>query len=205
MGNTLRYSEQHSTNTGTVVFDIQCFKDNNNEYIVKEVCVLDVTKGVILLHHVAGPPFDRSACMDKNKRRESHWLTKHYHGLEWGQGDIAYHVLMDKLCECLAQQSTVYMKGEEKKVFVTKNLLPQGEDEVDGYVTSAQTIKVIDMCELGCTALDALHNPMLAANLIRCNNHKKPTHLCALSNCLLLRGWLLTTGHELALCDFCEK
>lgn len=104
----------HTHTDHSVVLDIQCFKDNNNEYIVKEASVIEVSSGTLLLHHIARPPFDRDS-LSEEKLRESYWLVKHCHGLEWDQGDIPYHVLIEKLRTCLTAHSTIFVKGCEKK------------------------------------------------------------------------------------------
>lgn len=75
-----------------IILDFQCFKDNNNDYILKEVCALEVHSGTLLMHHIVKSPFNRDF-LTQAKLRESYWLTKHCHGLEWDHGDIWYHVL----------------------------------------------------------------------------------------------------------------
>jgi len=173
--------------SSSVVLDMQCFKDNNNEFILKEVTVIDVTSGTILLHHVAKSPYDRDG-LSTEKQRECYWLTKHYHGLQWDQGDITYNVLMDKLRTCLAKRSIVYVKGQLKRDFVLKNLITASDPS-----TVAAT--VLDMSDIGCTSLSTISN-LLSTNAVRCGQHKSTGHRCSLANSTLLRSWLLMTGSE---------
>lgn len=188
-----------SSSSSSVVLDLQCFTDNHNEFIVKEACVLDVSRGTILLHHIAEPPFDQDRYLTREKQRERYWLTNHYHGLEWNSGDIPYNQIMNKLIECLSQHSVIYVKGIEKKMFVLKCLT--GSDEVDTKTTSTETIysssttpRVIDMNDIGCNSIDSIGRTSLSK--VRCNHHKSTRHCCALSNCILLRNWLLVTANE---------
>lgn len=198
---------QASSVSNVVVIDLQCFKNNNNEFIVKEVCVLDVNTGKVLQHHVTQPPFDQERFLNRAKQRENYWLTKHHHGLDWNSGDIAYHDMIDRLRDCLAQCSVIYVKGPEKKSFVMSTLLPaSGVDDVDTSTSSTLPFyispslpspTVIDMSDIGCASLTSIdNNSLLSACKIRCNHHKGVRHRCALSNCTLLRSWLLITSNE---------
>jgi len=109
--------------TGSVVLDVQCFKDDANRYVVKEACAVDVDTGAVLLHHIARPPYPRDR-LSVDKQRECEWLSRCYHGLDWRQGDIDYSTLLDKLRACLHRRYAVYVKGEEKRDFVLDNLVP---------------------------------------------------------------------------------
>lgn len=179
-----RCSRSRNNNNSAVILDIQCFKDNDNDYLIKEVCVLEVVSGILLLHHIAKPPFDRDF-LTEEKLRESYWLTKRCHGLEWEHGDIPYFVLVDKLRACLNGRSTIYVKGLEKKEYVKRYLVTEP--------TAATTTTVVDMSDLGCRSLASTTN-LLSATVLRCGQHKRGSKSrCALANCSVLRGWLFLT------------
>lgn len=222
-----------------VVLDFQCFKNNQNEFIVKEACVLEVSTGSILFHHVAElPHYTQSHFLNKARQRECRWLTDNYHGLDWSSGDMPFINLMEKLRELLSHQcSTIYVKGLEKRKYVETDLLPtsvaaaavsssEGHDEVDSSSSSTAPSStwsmrnflsklpsprpsatsppvVIDLSDLGCASLDVIGsgNGTLAASKVRCNQHKSVWHRCALSNCSLLRSWLLVTANETLLLE----
>lgn len=167
--------------SAAVVLDIQCFQDNNNEYLVKEASVVEISTGTLLLHHIARAPFDRDLLLE-TKLRETYWLTKHCHGLDWNRGDISYHALMDKLRCCLKQRSVVYVKGLQKKEFVQRHL-----------VTTTDSTLVIDMTDIGC---NSLQGNLLSSTSIRCGRHKSDQHRCALANCINLRSWLVMTDTD---------
>lgn len=164
-----------------IIVDFQCFKDNNNDYLLKEVCVLEADSGTLLMHHIAKSPFEQDF-LSEEKLRENHWLTKHCHGLEWNQGDIWYHVLEDKLRACIAKRPLVYVKGAEKKEYLRRN-----------FITDFCTTNVIDFKDIGCGSLASINN-LLSTNALRCCHHKTVHTRCALSNCVALRGWLYLSG-----------
>ena len=167
-----------------IILDFQCFKDNNNEYILKEVCVLEVDSGTLLMHHIAKSPFKRDF-LTQEKLRESYWLTKHCHGLEWDQGDIWYHALEEKLRSCIAKRPVIYVKGAEKKEFLRCN-----------FITDHCTTNVIDINDIGCGSLSSINN-LLSTNAVRCRHHKTAHTRCALTNCITIRSWLyLSTNIE---------
>ena len=143
---------------------------------MKEACVVDITTNSILLHHIAKPPCARDF-LSPNKQRESYWVTKHWHGLEWDQGDIKYNTLLDELRTCLQHRSIIYVKGLEKKKFVLQ------------FLVKNDTMDVIDTLEIGCPALNKTSEPS-ANTVLRCDQHKSAWHKCALANCSLLRAWL---------------
>jgi hypothetical protein len=160
---------------GSVVLDMQCFRDSDNDFLLKEVCVIDVTTGTLILHHIARPPFNREF-LTSERLRESNWLTRHCHGLEWDQGDIAYVALLDRLRSCLLHRPVVYVKGSQKREFVKRHLIS------DPAATTVQ-----DMGDLGCGSL----NGPLSYQAVRCRHHKSALNRCALHNCIVLRGWLM--------------
>jgi len=168
--------QQQSSPLPPVVLDMQCFNDNSNEYIVKEVCVVELNTDTLLLHHIVKPPCEREI-LNLVKQRESYWVTKHCHGLEWDQGDIKYYPLIDKLRVLLHNRSMIYVKGEQKKSYVLKYLFPNA---------NSSSI-VVDVFDIGCPSLS---NPVTADNQLRCAKHKSVRHKCALFNCTLLKAWI---------------
>lgn len=188
----------------SVILDIQCFRNNRNEFIVKEATILEVYTGTILFHHVAklSPSMldDNNEPLTEAKQRENKWLTKNYHGLNWTKGDTPYDVMLSKLQERLANRYIIYVKGSEKKMFVLNHLLTASStdcfDEVDSTSSPSQPA-VMDLGDIGCESLSSLKSnftPVTIGFTLRCNHHKSTTHQCALTNCILLRNWLINTA-----------
>lgn len=179
--------EYNHITSSSVVIDIQCFKDNDNEFIIKEATVMDLMTGSLLLHNIALPPYDRSVLSD-DRLRESYWASKHCHGLEWEQGDIPYHVLMDRLRACLSQRKVIYVKGLEKKRFIKNHLLSN---------LLLPRPSVIDIAVYGCQSLTTI-GTLLSADTIRCGQHKNShKDRCSLAHTGVMRSWLLLTGSHL--------
>lgn len=166
---------------GSVLLDMQCFKDSDNDFLLKEVCVVDVTTGTLIMHHIARPPFNKWH-LTAERLRESNWLTRHCHGLEWDQGDIAYVALLDKLRSCFIHRPIVYVKGSQKRDFVMRHLIVE---------PSATTVQ--DLGDLGC---GSLNGPTSSHQTLRCRHHKSTINRCALHNCIVLRSWLMATTKE---------
>jgi hypothetical protein len=161
----------------SVILDIQCFKDNNNCFIIKEIAAVNVKSGALLFHHIVSSPYPRML-LSAEKMRESYWLTKHYHGLEWSDGDILYQLMLEKLKTIFTSVSSVFVKGREKSDYL-KTILPE-------------ECNVIDLETLHCQSLDVITN-LFEKETLRCNSHSAIFHKCALSNVVNLRKWYLLT------------
>ena len=143
---------------------------------------MELDSDTLLLHHIAKPPCDRDF-LSADKQRETYWLTKHCHGLEWDQGDIQYYPLIDKLRTCLINRPIIYVKGLKKKQYVEKYLMINVK-------SVASTVRVIDMSDIGCLSLGKVPtDARVKSNQLRCGRHKTPRHKCALANCTLLKAW----------------
>lgn len=181
------YSQpQYATTSPAVIVDFQCFKNDNHELLLKEVCVLEVSTGTILLHHIVKPPFGKEY-LSESKLRESRWLTKYFHGIEWTQGDIEYNALMSRLRTCLAPRSKIYVKGKEKKDFIIEHLI-----DTSNWYDSISKV-VTDLGEIGCTSLTSL-GTLLSTTTARCGHHLHKDSRCALANTIQLRSWMSLAG-----------
>lgn len=167
-----------------IIVDIQCFTDNKRSYILKEVCVLELDTGVLRIHHVALPPYNKSMLTPKRVKGNK-WLTRNFHGLTWDQGDISYYDLHCKLTTCISLRSTVYVKGLEKKIYLEMN-----------HVRDPAFTKIIDICNIGCEPLTTLYKQLEDHVHMRCVNHVSIYSRCALTNCIAVRNWLLKSDQK---------
>ena len=94
-----------------IILDFQGFKDNCNQFVIKELAISS-TDGAILQHWFVRSPFPYYT-LDMKRRRECTWNTKHHHGISWADGDITIQDLHLQLCPILTD-SIVYVKGLEK-------------------------------------------------------------------------------------------
>lgn len=157
----------------TVVLDIQCFKDNVNNFIVKEVACLDIDTGTLLFHHIVKPPYERKLLLPE-KVRECSWLTNNFHGLDWHDGDILYTDALDAIKRVLRNSLTVYVKCDQKMKFINSLI--------------SEYCDVVNLEVRGCPSLKLL-NILYKSDTLRCNNHKYTDHTCSLSNVVNLRKW----------------
>lgn len=155
-----------------VVMDVQCFKNNFNEFIIKEVVAIDLQSKCLLFHHIVKPPFNRNR-LTREKMREVNWLTHNHHGLGWDDGDVDYHTILEIIKNNLTTTSTVLVKGCEKRHFI-QTIVPDW-------------CSVIDVEPLGCGSLKFLNTD----DTLRCNNHKCTNNVCALSNSFNIRKWFM--------------
>lgn len=170
-----------------IVLDIQCFKSNLNSYIIKEITAISLESGIILFHHIVCPPYDRKL-LSQDKLRESYWLTKYFHGLEWYYGDVPYDVILEKIRDLFSSNSS---STEQSTTTTTAAVLVKGCEKTE-FIKSIvpDCCKVIDLDSLGCQSLESLSN-LFTTDTLRCSHHKSANHRCSLSNTVNLRKWYL--------------
>ena len=71
----------------TVVFDVQGFRGNNKEFITKEISIVDLNKHHVI-HTFFKEPYNINE-LNADRRNETRWLTRRYHGIDWSYGFIA--------------------------------------------------------------------------------------------------------------------
>jgi len=95
------------------VVEFHAFYDNSNCFIVKELAIVSAH---FRYNVVFKPPFPKE-CLNSKAARTARWLTRHFHHIDWDDGDIPYdkHVLVT----LLSQFSVVYTNGLEKLKFLS--------------------------------------------------------------------------------------
>ena len=82
-----------------LIIDMQFFKDDHNSFVPKELAVTSLN------NNFTGHWIVKSSTSIQNLsadvRKENNWLTEHYHGLDYFQGDISLNVLRKKYVSCL--------------------------------------------------------------------------------------------------------
>lgn len=95
-----------------ILIDIQGFKENKNNFILKEICL--ETKN-LQFHDIIKSPARLEKKLDKKHRRQVKWLTKHFHGISWSDGYITLNEMRRTLCSIFNNKNIhIYVKGEEK-------------------------------------------------------------------------------------------
>lgn len=107
-------------NNTAVILDFQSFVDNEGNYIIKELSAMDVLH-FASRHWIFKPPV-QTVTNDKYVRTNK-WLTKHYHGLKWNDGEVPYENLFTLLSDHTRMYKYVFVKGLQKKRFLAKHII----------------------------------------------------------------------------------
>lgn len=165
-------------NTMDLVIDIQCFKDNKNRIIPKEV-------GVVALHkeftaHWIVSPDCNSKSLRKEILRQNNWLTVNHHGIEWCEGDVSLKKMQKNLQEICMKADKIYVRGKEKKELLekvtTREIINLERDN------ACPPFQKLTWCEKYCI-----------------QHAIKPCYLryaCALNNAFRLKNWLTSRKGE---------
>lgn len=155
------------------ILDFQGFKNENNEFIIKELAVLS-TDEQVSEHLLFRPPYSYHKLPEKVKAQVS-WLEKCFHGLSWNSGLKDFDVLNDVLKDVFKLGGTVYVKGSEKYKFI------------HGLLSGIE-IKVLDIEDFDCPGLPVLKKTWALSNVKSCPfNHSSEN--CAYYNVKLILEW----------------
>lgn len=99
---------------GCAVCEFHGFRDNNNDFIVKELALVSSSERTLIFFE---SPFDKSY-LDSRTSRSVRWLEKNFHFISWEYGDVKYsEEVMIALCE---RYDTIFTKGFEKHRFLQR-------------------------------------------------------------------------------------
>lgn len=162
-----------------VIIDIQGFKGNNNEFIVKELAIL--IDEYICYNFIIKEPYDFFKLMP-HMQRQAKWLTKNHHGLHWANGTSTLSNVRKFLEENLYEQHTIFIvKGVEKKQWIAKYIL-----------NGKNAYHVLNVEDFGCASFKNLYKQ--CHDLKPCNHHQQNNYLrnkvCALVNVKLIYNFL---------------
>lgn len=153
--------------TRTLLVDLQGFKVNGNQFIFKEVAVLDCS--TLTSPKLYGLVFDAPFPLqfqDAEERRQTRWI-EHHLGHTWNEEGIPYELLTIVLKAYLFGADQVFVKGAEKRQWLQDFVSPN--------------CKLIDLHELGCPSLKTLVQEQWSVTAI---TRRSLRHVCALF------GWL---------------
>lgn len=97
----------------SVVLDVQGFRGNNKEFIIKEISIVELNKRHVI-HAFCKEPYNINE-LSTARRIEARWLIRNYHGINWTYGHVAYEEIGEVLKSALLSYNTIYVKGCEKK------------------------------------------------------------------------------------------
>lgn len=102
----------------SVVIDFQGFKDNRNNFIIKELALQKINNSKEITkptkHYLFLPPFDFKYLPPKQQKQAA-WLKKNHHSFLWRQGVNRYGKLINILQNIAVTCNSIYTKGTEKR------------------------------------------------------------------------------------------
>ncbi len=94
------------------IVEFQSFKNNSNEYIVKELVFLDLSTNVVN-YFLFKPPYSFQSLNSKFSRSNK-WLMNHFHHISWSEGFTDYSEIENIMYHYCQQYREIYTTGEEK-------------------------------------------------------------------------------------------
>lgn len=94
------------------IVEFQAFKGNSNEFIIKELVILDLSTG-IPNYFLFKPPFE-FANLERKYAKTNNWCTKKYHFITWDEGFTHYGELDEIMYYYCSQYTTLFTTGVEK-------------------------------------------------------------------------------------------
>ena len=157
------------------VVDIQGFKTKNEEFIFKEVAVVVVQEDAIptVFHFLPPHHWNKLPVEYKNSNG---WLENNFHGIPWSSDKIPYKKITEVLKEALKLSYKVYVKGDEKRRWLSKILS-------NNYICNLEI--------MGCPPLRQLVKHTSCSMHTKFNSHRTT---CAVKNALGMKRWLLNDG-----------
>lgn len=159
------------TSNDACVVDIQCFVDNSNAYIVKEISILDLNY-FSSQHWVFKPP--EECILNESSLRVNNWLNRYFHKIDWREGDVDYDHLNTILLRYLPRYKRIVVKGLQKKRFL-----------------SNYSDNVIDLEDFGCPQIGIL---TVADQGTQCLLHSRTPRMCTHVRVYALANWIFTNS-----------
>lgn len=154
-----------------IIIDIQGFNYGSESFLCKEIAIFDSDSGCFSHRFVKMPV--KLTHYNNTIQAHMNTVTRTIHGLEWQNNDcLEYEQLSEYIINCIGSNSTVFIKGFEKKNWLEKLLSKHN---------------VIDLLDEGCPALEKLK---IFLKSHHCNAHLYSNNFnCALENVYLLWYW----------------
>ena len=156
---------------GVGILDIQCFYDNHNDFIVKELAVLPLVNDENINDTPEAVFFKAPYAFSTLKecvQRANNWNTKYHHHLHWTEGTVPYNDLLETLKGMVKPFWLLLVKGTNKTLFIERlmNRLGLSIKVVNAEVFMEESLKKI-----------------VALNYYNCTHQGA----CALRNCMKIR------------------
>lgn len=98
------------------IIEFQAFIGNSNEYILKELVIMDLDTNVVN-YFLFKPPHSIKKLSFKAIKTNK-WLTKNYHHINWNEGFTEYKEVDNVMYHYCSQYNTIYTTGLKKCQFI---------------------------------------------------------------------------------------
>ncbi len=96
----------------SAIIEFQAFKGNENEFIIKELVILDL-KTNIPNYFLFKPPFSFSH-LNRKQKKTNNWCTRRHHLITWDEGFTNYEELDNIMYHYCTQFTSIFSTGLEK-------------------------------------------------------------------------------------------
>lgn len=152
----------------SIIIDIQGFKDYNNDFIVKEIVILESNT---FHYFLVRPPFPFEYLSNEEKRTVK-WVERN-HGILWREGVTDYYIIKN-LVEPLMRMKIILVKGVEKIKWLKE---------------FCYDCTIINLEDFNCPSFFELYKLYSHDNERNCVHHK--TNNCAVTHVKLLKKWII--------------
>lgn len=111
-------NNKNASSDAKCIVEFQSFIGNSNEFIVKELVIMDIRTNNVN-YFLFKPPHSFRKLSDKAKRTNK-WLMNNFHYIAWSEGFTEYSDLANILQHYCQQYSTIYTTGYKKARLIEK-------------------------------------------------------------------------------------
>lgn len=156
----------------TAIVDLQGFKTDYNEFIVKELAILCENQTLVLLIKPPYPFYELS----KTEKMQVQWIERN-RKIYWHEGFTPFLNFKQYVADYL-KDKIIYVKGFEKVVWL-KNIVQDGN--IINLDDSPSLRKLYE-------------NYSMSKDIFSCVYH---THICALKNVMCLKKWMYEVNNNI--------
>lgn len=98
------------------IIEIQAFRGNKNEFLIKELVIMDLETNVVV-YFLFKPPFSFKR-LNSKAYKTNKWLIKNYHFINWNEGFTNYKEIDNIMYHYCQQYTTAYTSGFEKSQWI---------------------------------------------------------------------------------------
>lgn len=149
----------------SVVVDIQGFKTEDNEFILKEFAIANKNNIQVFLFKPPCAYYDLS----KSEKSQVNWIERN-RNVYWREGFLPYKEICN-IIKPLLSDKRIYVKGQEKVMWLRK--ITDNDD-------------ILNLEFYYCPSLRDLYTKYLTNDIYTCMYH---SNVCALKNVLVLKKW----------------